>query len=112
MFNVLLLLGAQIVYAFSDLWKKSVLADAGGVGWKLLSTPAFLLATAIPVFGFVLYLVALHRMDLSKVAVVFGALGVVVFVIIGVVFRHETLTLWDYLGIVSAIAAIVFVHLK
>lgn len=112
MLNVLLLLGAQIVYSFSDLWKKKVLADAGGVSWRLVTNPAFLFATAVPVIGFILYLVALNRMDLSKVAVVFSVFGVITFVAVGVLFRHETLSLWDALGIIAAIVAIVLVHIK
>lgn len=112
MLNVLLLLGAQVVYSFSDLWKKKVLAEAGGVSWRLVTNPAFLLATAVPVVGFILYITALNRMDLSKVAIVFSAFGVVMFVAVGVLFRHETLSTYDVLGILAAIVAIVLVNIK
>lgn len=112
MLNIVLLFGAQIVYAFSDLWKKHILDASGGLRWNLLWNPAFLGATIIPVIGFLLYLTALHRLDLSRVAVIFSALGVVVFVAIGVFFRHETLSVWDLLGVLAAILAIIFIHIK
>ncbi len=102
---------AQAFYTVADVLQKLVL---GGHGFsaKTLLSPRFLATFFVSGTGFVFQMYALSKLDLSKTITLLSTLGVVLAVAAGIIYFHDKLNAWNYLGVGFAVVAIVLVHMK
>ena|SRR3989338_6771266 len=108
---VLAVLFAQVFYTTADTLQKAVLKGRG-FSWQTLMSVKFLLTLVPAGIGFVLLMYGLSKMELSRTIILLGVFGVILAAASGVIFFHDKLNWWNYLGILFAIAAIILVNAK
>ena len=109
--SYLALIAAQLLYTLSDTWKKAIFGTEGFSAGTFIK-PVFIGAMLLAGIGFVSQMYALSRMDLSRTIVVMGMLAVLFSTAAGIIFFKETINLWNVIGLVLALAAIVLVNIK
>lgn len=102
---------AQLLYTLSDTWKKAIM-NASGFSAATLVKPAFLLALLVAGIGFLFQMHALSKIDLSRTIVFMGMLAVIFSSAAGVIFFREQLNVWNVIGLVLAVTAIMLVNIK
>ncbi|MEK7516598.1 MAG: hypothetical protein AAB562_03310 [Patescibacteria group bacterium] len=109
--NLVLLFVAQLIYGLSDLGKKIILQRTG-FGWHLLGNIPFIAVSLAALLGFAVQMFVLSRYEFSKTIITLGVLAVLISTALGVLVLHERLTALNALGVLFAVAAIVFLQLK
>ena len=102
---------AQALYSIGDLCRK-VIVSGRPFDWTLIKSIPFLLTFALSAVALVLQLYVLKHLDLSKTIVILGTCAVIFSAVLGAVFLKEKLNVYNYLGIVFAVLAIVFINIK
>lgn len=106
-----LLLLAQALYSFGDLFRKFIL-HGQEFNLGLLLSVAFWGTLVMSLVAFIVQLYVLKHYDLSRTTIILGSVGLILSTILGVVFLKERFSFYDYIGLGFAVLAVVFTHIR
>jgi len=108
---VLIILVTQALYATGDLFRKIILGKSA-FDFTLLKNIPFVLTLGLSAIGVVLQLYALKHFDLSRTIILLGTFAVIFSTALGVLVLKERFSPVNYLGVLFAVLAIIFINLK
>ncbi|MFH1506468.1 MAG: hypothetical protein ABIE94_05800 [archaeon] len=98
------LIAAQLLYTTSDLMARNYMPKYGFT-WAAFLTGWFAIYFIIRIFAMVGQLYVFTSVELGKTVAMFGALGIVLANVLGLLVFKEILPPWAYIGVSLAIIA-------
>jgi len=102
---------AQAAYSASDVMRKLIM-HGRPFDFGLLRSVPFLFSFVIAIAGFVLQLYVLRNFELSKTIIILATTAIILSALLGMIFFNEKISIYGWIGVVLAVAAIVFTHIK